>query len=109
MAIYNFETITDAQAAGFTGNDTLIFGQSGETANKTTVRFNAATATSTATVTIISGLTGKSATFAPAVSTKLPIFTDGSLLFIGDATAQSLDVGRAAGRRRRLERRHVRR
>ena len=37
MAIYNFETITDAQAAGFTAADTLIFGQTGETANTTTV------------------------------------------------------------------------
>jgi hypothetical protein len=90
MAIYNFETITDAQAAAFTGADTLIFGQTGETAGRTTVRYNAATATSTATITITSGLTGKSATFAPAVSSATAtrvLFTDGSTLAIDLDTA----------------------
>ena len=47
MATYFFETITDAQAAAYNAAaDTLVFGTTGETAWKTTVRFNPATATS---------------------------------------------------------------
>ena len=47
MATYFFETITDAQAATYdAADDTLVFSTPGETANITTVRFNAATATS---------------------------------------------------------------
>ena len=44
MATYFFETITDAQAAVYTSADTLVFGQQGETASRTTVAFNPATA-----------------------------------------------------------------
>jgi len=55
MSTYFFETITDAQASTFNAaTDTLVFGQTGERANITTVRYNPATATSAATITLIS-------------------------------------------------------
>src|SRR4249920_879091 len=99
MSTFFFETITDAQAAGFNAGgttDTLVFGQTGERANITTVRFNAATATSAATITLISGLTGKAVTFAATLSSetvgKQPIFPDGSVLYIGTTGAGSFNA-----------------
>jgi len=90
MATYFFETITDAQAAGFSSTaDNLVFSTTGEAANITTVRYNAATATSGATITLISGLTGKAVTFNAAIAGENPIFPDGSQLFIGAATADT--------------------
>ncbi|HEX7929396.1 MAG TPA: hypothetical protein VF470_00610, partial [Sphingomicrobium sp.] len=89
MATYFFENITDAQAATFASTDTLVFGQTGERAPLTTVRFNPATLANPAeTITLISGLTGKSVTFPAAGlagDVSGPIFPDSSMLFIGTA------------------------
>src|SRR5436190_15461771 len=92
MATFFFETITDAQAAAYNATtDTLVFGQTGERANITTVRFNPATATSAATITLISGLTGKTVTFAGTLAGELPIFPDGSQLFIGTTAGETFN------------------
>jgi Ca2+-binding RTX toxin-like protein len=91
MATYFFATITDAQAATYNAaNDTLVFQTPGERANITTVRFNPASAVSTATVSIISGLTGRTVTFGEGMKGEGfnladpgVIFPDGSSLFVG--------------------------
>src|SRR5436190_16538900 len=83
MATYFFETITALHASTYdTTADTLVFGQTGERANTTTVLYNAATATSAATITLISGLTGKAVTFGN-IAGETPIFPDASFLFVG--------------------------
>src|SRR4051812_46205203 len=93
MATYFFETITDAQAATYSAaTDTLVFQTTGESARLTTVRYNAATATSPATVTIISGITGRAVTFGPGVQGEGlagtgpgVLFPDSSTLVVGTA------------------------
>src|SRR5436190_9424491 len=93
MATFFFETITDAQAAAYNATtDTLVFGQTGERANITTVRFNPATATSAATITLISGLTGKSVTFAGTLAGETPIFPDGTTLYVGTTNPDAFDA-----------------
>jgi len=67
MAIYNFETITDTEAAVYRSGDTLLFGNAAEKATTTSVTFNAAMATALASVTITSGLTGKAVTFPASI------------------------------------------
>jgi Ca2+-binding RTX toxin-like protein len=98
MATYFFETITDAQAASFDATaDNLVFGQTGERANTTTVVYNAATATAGASITLISGLTGKTVTFDAAdFAGETPIFPDSSVLFVGD-TNNNTNTGSDGG------------
>src|SRR5690349_16188717 len=96
MSTYFFETITDAQASAFNAaSDTLVFSTTGERANITTVRYNAATATSAATITLISGLTGKAVTFAATLANDTfgnqPIFPDGSVLFVGSTAGTTFN------------------
>ncbi len=70
MATYLFETITEAQALAYNaGADQLVFGGVGERAATTSVIFTPATATSAATVTLISGLTGRAVTFSNSIAT----------------------------------------
>src|SRR5690349_9466311 len=69
MATYFFETITDAQAAAYTAADNLVFGQTGETAFRTTVTFNS------------------------NFILENPIFPDGSVLYIGDTSATTATSG----------------
>ena len=68
MATYFFETITAAQALGYTAaTDTLVFSNATSSAAKSTVLFNAATATQAATVSLIDNVTGKSVVFGLGV------------------------------------------
>src|ERR1700754_4943672 len=98
MPTYFFETITDAQAATYDATtDNLVFTTTGERGNITTVRYNAATATSAATITLISGLTGKAVTFASTLNGEAPIFPDGSQLFIGFPGNDTYTAATAAG------------
>lgn len=97
MATYFFETITDAQAAAYNAAaDTLVFQTAGERANLTTVRYNAATATSGATITLISGLTGKAVTFPSSFAGETPIFPDSSILYVG-TTGPNVTAGGNGG------------
>src|SRR5262245_37057591 len=97
MSTFFFETITDAQASAYNAaTDNLVFGTTGERANITTVRYNPATATSAATITVISGLTGKTVTFASTLANDTngfqPIFPDGSQLFIGTSSGSTFNA-----------------
>ena len=94
MANYIFETITDAQALAWTAADTLIFTTPGESGRLTTIRFNPATATSDATVTVVSGITGRTVTFSTAFFDETPIFPDGSVVVVGNV-GQDSDAGTA--------------
>src|SRR4051812_25939707 len=94
MATYFFETITAAQALGFnaTTNDILVFSNPAASGAKTTVLFNAATATSAATITVIDNTTGRSVVFGATlagegnpVAGNAVVFPDGSNLFVGTA------------------------
>ena len=97
MATYFFETITDAQAASYDADsDTLVFQTPGERATITTVRFNPETATSPPTISLISGLTGRTVTFGDGMigeglgaSDPGIIFPDGSQLFVGTPGADN--------------------
>ena len=92
MATYFFETVTDAQASHFNGpTDVLVFGMTGETAYRTSVIFNAATATQGRTVTLISGLTGKTVTFDDSLVLSHHIFPDGSVLALGGLGDETLN------------------
>ena len=76
MATYFFETITDAQAAAYNASaDTLVFQTTGESRSLTTVRYNAPTLTTPASVTIISGVTGRAVTFGPGTACSQLLFT----------------------------------
>src|ERR687896_41361 len=90
MATYFFETITPEQALAYNAaGDLIVFQTTGESARLTTVRYNAATATAAATVTITSGLTGRSVVFGTtAGGTGIYgendfVFPDSSTLFVG--------------------------
>ncbi len=88
MATYSFESITSAQALNFNGaTDTLAFLNPTSSAHLMTVTFDAATATSPATVTLIDGATGRLVTFGPGIEATTPnvslVFQDSSELRIG--------------------------
>ena len=95
MATYFFETITAAQALGFTAaSDTLVFGNPTSSGAKTSVTFNAATATQGATETVTDLVTGRSVVFGTgfagegdtATLTGTVVFQDGSNLYVGTTT-----------------------
>src|SRR4051812_30170935 len=102
MATYFFETMTDAQAAAYNPTaDSLVFGGAGESAKTTTVRFNAASATQGATVSLISGVTGKVLTFAATGANNVAggnflledvVFPDSSKLFVGGTDTTNGDA-----------------
>ena len=97
MATYFFETITAAQALGYTAaTDTLVFGNPTSSGAKTTVTFNAATATSAATETVTDLVTGRSVVFGVGFAgegdnalTGTIVFPDGSNLYVGVAGASN--------------------
>lgn len=89
MATYFFETITDGQAAAYAaGEDHLVFGAVGETACNTIVRYNPATKGKSATITVISGVSGRERTFPAALAGGQIIFPDGSRLFRDEAETE---------------------
>src|SRR6478609_8984060 len=98
MATYFFETITAAQALGFTTADTLVFTNPLASGSRSTVLYNAATATSAATISLIDNTTGKTVVFGVGVAgegtaaTGLVVFPDGSDLFVG-TTANDAPAG----------------
>src|SRR4051812_34536562 len=69
MATYFFETITAAQALGYVAaTDTLVFSNPTSSGAKMTVLYNAATATSAATVTLIDNTTGRAVVFGTGIN-----------------------------------------
>src|SRR4051794_7890396 len=97
MATYFFETITAAQALGYTAaTDTLVFSNPTSSGSKMTVLYNAATATSAASITLIDNTTGRAVTFGGGIAgegdagtTGAIVFPDGSNLFVGTAGADA--------------------
>src|SRR5688500_14291058 len=90
MATYFFETITPEQALAYNAaQNTIVFQTPGESARLTTVRYNAATAVSAATVTITSGITNRSVVFGTTANgTGIYgendfVYPDSSTLFVG--------------------------
>ena len=64
MSTYFFETITAAQALGYTATtDALIFSNSTSSGNKTSVVFTAATFTVPASITVTDLVTGRAVVF----------------------------------------------
>ena len=94
MATYSFETITEAQAAGFTASDILLFANPADSARITTVLFVPSVP---ATVTLVSGATGRAVTFNNAIVGVRPVFQDASILLIGAAGVDNFDAGAATG------------
>jgi Ca2+-binding RTX toxin-like protein len=99
MTSYNYETITGSQAQNYNAaTDTLAINTAGSTGAMMTVRFNPATATNVATVTLIEGVTNKAVTFGPAIygegggANGGIIFPDGSNLYIGAAGDDTADT-----------------
>ena len=99
MATYFFETITAAQALAFTASsDTLVFGNTTSSGVKTSVVFNAATATSAATETVTDLVTGRSVVFGSLAAGEghgtngTLVFPDGTTLKIGRTGADSGDT-----------------
>jgi Ca2+-binding RTX toxin-like protein len=86
VATFFFETITVAQATAFNpAFDSLVFSQPGETASGTIVQsFDEATGAAV----LVSGLTGKTVTFA-SLSGESPLYPDGSVLSLGSAGGDS--------------------
>ncbi|MGZ3402080.1 MAG: calcium-binding protein, partial [Phenylobacterium sp.] len=101
MATFFFETITAAQALGFTAaTDTLVFSNPTSSGSKMTVLYNAATATSAATITLIDNADGHAVTFGSGLAgegdpatTGAIVFPDGSNLFVGTAAADAPSAG----------------
>jgi Ca2+-binding RTX toxin-like protein len=103
MATYFFETITAAQALGFNAfaaTDTLVFTNPTSSGHLTTVLYNAATATSAATVTVIDNADGRSVTFnnnIQGLGGATSVFPDGSTMFIGKVGIADNFTGTAGG------------
>src|SRR5438445_6031697 len=101
MATYFFETITAAQALGFSSTaDTLVFSNSTSAGSKMSVLYNAATATSAPTVTITDLITGHAVVFGTNVygegeggSFTSPVFPDASTLIVGSPVADDTGLG----------------
>src|SRR5262245_50553068 len=98
MATFFFESITDAQAATYSSaTDTLVFLGGGESAKTTTIRFNAATATSGPTISVISGVTGRTVVFGAGLAGEAgTVFPDSSTLYVG-TTGADTQAGDALG------------
>src|SRR6185312_15195348 len=101
MATFFFETITAAQALAFNATtDTLVFTNATSSGTKMSVTYNAATATSTATETVIDLVTGRSVVFGSnalqlgEAGHTTPVFGDASTLIIGSPAAN--DTGTIA-------------
>src|ERR1700704_6651190 len=104
MATYFFETITATQALSYTAaTDTLVFSNPTSSGAKMTVLYNAATATSAATITLIDNTTGRAVVFGSSLAGEgdttngAVVFPDASNLYIGtpgnDAGAAVTNAG----------------
>src|ERR1700738_1750069 len=105
MATYLFETISASDALlNFNATtDVLIFTNATSSGSKMSVAYNAATATSAATITITDLVDGKSVTFGPNAAglgetANNVVFPDGSVLVVdgpssGSATGSAFNDG----------------
>src|SRR5258706_5831226 len=96
MATFIFENITATQALNFnSASDILVFSNPTSSGSKMTVLYNAATATSAATVTVLDNADGKSAIFGAGVmglgtvGGTTPLFPDSSIVAIGGIGADA--------------------
>src|SRR5689334_7535211 len=96
MANYTFETITDAQAAGFTSADTLTFTTAGLTGAQVSVAFRGApTFPDTTPAATLVTVGSKTVVFSTALQDKGAVLgqislPDGSMLYIGDGVGNSV-------------------
>src|SRR6185437_10972185 len=94
MTTFIFETITAAQALAYNAaTDTLVFTDPAASGSKMTVVYNAATALSPATVTLIDNADGHAVVFGPGIygegenANGNLTFVDGSNLVVGSPIA----------------------
>jgi Ca2+-binding RTX toxin-like protein len=103
MAIYTFETITDAQAASYnSANDSLIFSNQGAHSSNVVVSpvVTAGSATAPpglAGVVIFDPVDGLAKSFGPGLANETATFSDGSVLFVGQYGVADSFTAPAAG------------
>ena len=93
MATYSFASITDAQALGFSAaSDLLVFTNPTSVGNQVSVSYSPASSTSAPTVTLTDPRSGRVVVFGATLGGASPPaigFTDGSILFVGGAGADT--------------------